>query len=217
MDINTLRKLNPDMDIFDVDSEEFKTFGRRVNLDTDEIVKVGLSIDFPEAGSKYEASTPKFEELEIAKEIKDKYFGTMPTEIGYCYGYNNKLNAFEWHYSSEINIAVTDLVLILAHTYDIKDNKIDTKCAKAFLLHKGDAVEVYATSLHFCPCNVEDGGFGCVVGLPAETNLPLDYDTDDKLLFRKNKWLLAHVENEGLIARGAVAGVTGKNYELTVK
>ena len=49
----------------------------------------------------------------IAKDIKEKFFGGLPTQLGYCRGHANFMNAWEWHTSSEINVAITDLVLIL--------------------------------------------------------------------------------------------------------
>jgi len=106
------------------------------------------------------------------------------------------------------------MVLILAKLSDYQNGNIDSTKAKAFLLKAGDMVEVYATSLHFCPCEVDQNGFGCVVALPKGTNLPLEETVSNPLLFRKNKWLVAHVENEGLIARGVVPGITGPNYKV---
>lgn len=75
-------------------------------------------------------------------------------------------------------------------------------------------VEVYATSLHFCPCQVSDEGFGCVVALPKGTNVPLEEAAEDPLLFRKNKWIIAHAENEGLIQRGVIPGIIGPDYKI---
>ena len=46
------------------------------------------------------------------------------------------------------------------------------------------------------------------------TNVPLDGEPDDKLLFRKNKWLIAHEDNAELIAKGVVPGIYGPNYSL---
>ena len=75
-------------------------------------------------------------------------------------------------------------------------------------------MEVYATSLHFTPCEVREEGFGCVVALPAGTNTPLNEKADDPLLFRKNKWLICHEENKKSMANGVVPGITGCNYCL---
>ncbi len=132
--------------------------------------------------------------------------------VGYCFGHNNFLNATEWHTSSEINIAVTPLVLILGHVWDIVDGKIDSSEFKAFYLPKGTVAEIYATSLHFCPCEVGKNGFGCVVALPKGTNTDLTVKPEDKKIFRKNKWIIAHEENKALIQRGVLTGITGKNY-----
>lgn len=213
--LESLKKLNQDIKLFSVNDSEFKTFGRVIeNLDTTEIIDAAEKIATPEIGSVYTPSEESFEKLKIANRIKNEYFGTLSTQIGYCYGHNSFLNAAEWHTSSEINIAVTPLVLILGHIWDIENGKIDSSSFKAFYLPKGTAVEVYATTLHFCPCEVEKGGFGCVVGLPLYTNTPLDIIPDNPLLFRKNKWIIAHEQNIPLINRGVVSGITGKNFEI---
>ncbi len=207
--------LNKDIKIYSVNDAEFARFGRVLNgFDTTQIVEVSKSKEMPKEGSVYEASTDIFEQLPIAEEIAYKCFGEMPTQIGFCYGHSNFLNGLEWHTSSEINIATTDLVLFLGDVRDLVDNKLDSSQTTAFFAEKGTIIEVYATTLHFCPCEVEKSGFGCVVALPKGTNLPLDCESEDKLLFRKNKWLIAHNDNEGLIARGVVKGISGKNIEI---
>ena len=214
MNIKELRALNPNTEIFDTDSKEFSVFGRKLDLNTDEIVKVAEGIKNPEIGSLYDASLTEFEKLKIAEEIGEECFGEMGCQVGYCRGHSNRLNAFEWHTSSEINVAVTDLVLILARVDQIENRKIDSSLSKVFYIKKGEAIEVYATSLHFCPCEVEKSGFGCVVALPRGTNLPLERAHNDPFLFRKNKWIIAHVENASLIERGVTAGVYGENIEI---
>ncbi len=213
--LDTLKHKNPGIKLYSVNSEEFKTFGRVITgLDTSEIIKAAEKISRPAEGSAYTPSEESFEKLLIAKEIENKFFGTLPAQIGYCHGHNSLLNGAEWHKSSEINIAVTPLVLILGHIWDIKDGKIDSSDFKAFYLPAGIVAEVYATTLHFCPCEVEKGGFGCVVGLPLDTNKPLEEKVSDLLLFRKNKWLIAHTENKGLIDKGVVSGITGENFKI---
>ena len=213
--LESLKKSNRDIQVRSVNDSEFKTFGRVLkNLDTTEIIAASERIANPEPDSVYTPSEESFEKLKIAEQIKNEYFGTLPTQIGYCYGHNSFLNAAEWHTSSEINIAVTPLVLILGHIWDIENGKIDSSQFKAFYLPKGTAVEIYATTLHFCPCEVQNDGFGCVVGLPLDTNTPLEITLDNPLLFRKNKWIIAHGENTPLINRGVISGITGKNFEI---
>lgn len=212
MTFQNLRKKNPNLALFPVTAPEFSTYGRVMELDTWEICVAAGRIPMPESGSVYHASEPCFEILRVAGEIQQKVFGALKTQVGYCYGYNRYLNATEWHASPELNIAVTDLVLILGRQQEIDaEGKINSAQMKAFYLPARTAVEIYSGTLHFCPCQTQKTGFGCVVGLPEWTNLPLDAPTDDPFLFRRNKWLLAHEKNYPLIARGARAGVTGEN------
>lgn len=215
MNLKELQEKNPELKIYEIDDVAFAEYGKRITgADVKDIIEAGKKIAFPKEGSIYEASTPAFEELAIADWIQKNCYGELPTQVGYCYGHSNYLNGWEWHTSSEINIAVTDMVLILGKLTDYQNGTIDSSTAKAFLLHAGAVVEVYATSLHFCPCEVDKDGFGCVVALPKGTNIPLEEKADNPLLFRTNKWLVAHEENEGLIARGVVPGIVGPNYEI---
>ena len=213
--LDTLKLKNPDIKLYSVNSEEFKTFGRVITgLDTSEIIKAAEKISRPAEGSAYTPSEESFEKLPTAKEIENKFFGTLPSQIGYCHGHNSLLNAAEWHMSSEINIAVTSLVLILGHIWDIENGKTDSSKFTVFYLPAGTVAEVYSTTLHFCPCEVEKGGFGCIVGLPLGTNTPLETETSNPLLFRKNKWLIAHNDNKALISRGVLPGISGENFKI---
>ena len=124
------------------------------------------------------------------------------------------MNGLEYHRSSEVNVAATPLVLILGLQYEMDGCEYDASKVKAFFLEKGDAVEIYSTSLHFCPCQVSDDGFSCVVVLPKDTNTLLEKPSEDKLLFKKNKWIICHDKNQGLIDRGVYPGLHGENYEI---
>lgn len=213
--LNELKIKNPELEIFDVHSKEFSTFGRIIEgVDITEIVAAAKKIENPERGSCYLPGVETFEKLDIAGKIKTKFFGEMKIQVGYCWGYNSLFNATEWHTSSEINIAVTDLLIIVGHVWDVENNTIDTSAFKAFFVPAGTVLECYATTLHYGPCQVKDNGFGWVVALPEGTNTPLSGEYDDKLLWAKNKWLISHIENTELVEKGAVAGVTGKNFEI---
>jgi len=212
--LKKLRELNPTLRLYDVTDPAFAPYGRILHMDVSEIIAQAQKLEKPENGSSYLPSVPAFEALKIADEIKQAVFGTLDTQVGYCYGYSNTLNATEWHFSSELNIAVTPLVLILGLRSDIKDGKMNAADMKAFYLPAGTAVEVYATTTHFCPCQVEPDGFGCVVALPQGTNTPLEGAVSDRFLFRRNKWIIAHEENSGLIERGVLPGIYGENYKI---
>lgn len=164
----------------------------------------------------YVASVEELEALPEAERLKNRAFGGLPIQIGYCNGDNHALNALEYHRSSEINIAVTDMILLLGARQDIEaDGTYDTSLAEAFLVPAGTVVELYATTLHYAPCTAADGGFRCVVVLPAGTNTALTFAAgdagEDRWITAKNKWLLAH-EEAGI--EGAFCGLKGENIRL---
>lgn len=164
----------------------------------------------------YQPSLGELENLSVAKQLQNRFFGELPIQIGFCNGTNHLLNALEYHRSSELDIAVTDLILLLGMKQDIKqDFTYDTKNVEAFLLPAGAGVQLYATTLHYAPVSVKDNTFQCVIVLPRETNLELKEvrgnEGEDRLLAARNKWLIAHPD-AGI--EGAFCGLTGVNISL---
>jgi len=204
------------MKIYNISDEEFKTFGRKIDVDVTELIETAQKIEMPQSGSKYVPSLEEFEKLPIKSFFENEIFGEIPMQLGYCWGYNDTMNALEWHTCSEINVATEDQILLLGDIRDIEaDKSYDSSKIKAFMLKKGEAIEIYATTLHYCPIYSDASkGFGSIVGLIKGTNVPLENKPEDKLLFRKNKWLIAHKDNEELKAKGVVATIYGENYKL---
>ncbi len=197
---------------------KFKKYGRILeNYDCLEIIEKMKNAPLPN-DVIYEPSIKELEELRIYEDLMEREFGGLPIQIGYCNGNNYMLNAVEYHRSSEINIAVTDLILLIGSQQDINDDfSYDTSKIEAFLVPAGTIIEVYATTLHYAPCNADENGFRCVVVLPKDTNLPLEKDIkkcgEDKLLFAKNKWLIGHSDTD-LGEQGAFIGLIGENISL---
>lgn len=217
---STIRKITGgtvEMKIQKVTDPSFKRYGRvlegySVSGLLKEMEKTPLPSDVI-----YVPSVKELEELDEAKAFEEKGYGGLPIQIGYCNGDNYALNALEYHRSSEINIAVTDMILLLGAQQDIKDDfTYDTSLVEGFLVPAGTVIEVYATTLHYAPCTVKEGGFRCVVILPAGTNteltFPLAAAGEESLMTAKNKWLIAH---EDAKIDGAFCGLKGEN--LTVK
>lgn len=197
---------------------KFKKYGRILeNYDCLEIIEKMKNAPLPN-DVIYEPSIKELEELRIYEDLMEREFEGLPIQIGYCNGNNYMLNAVEYHRSSEINIAVTDLILLIGSQQDINDDfSYDTSKIEAFLVPAGTIIEVYATTLHYAPCNADENGFRCVVVLPKDTNLPLEKDIkkcgEDKLLFAKNKWLIGHSDTD-LGEQGAFIGLIGENISL---
>lgn len=205
------------MQIYSVTDPKFKKYGKVVEgIDFSELIaKMEECTPLPE-GVEYVPGLPELEALDAAKELSEKTYGEMPIQVGYCNGHNCMLNALEYHRDSEINIAATDAILMLGWQPDITDDfTYDTSLVEAFLVPKGTAVEVYATSLHYAPCGVDGAGFKVGIVLPKGTNLPLDTahaGGEDGHLTAKNKWLLGHPE--GGLSEGSPMGLIGKNLNV---
>ncbi len=165
----------------------------------------------------YVASVPELEQLPVYEELSRIVYGEMPIQIGYCNGFNKKLNAFEYHRDSELNIAQSDAVLIVGLRADVTDDMTyDTAKAEAFLLPKGMGVEVFATTLHYAPASPAGEGFRVAIVLPRGTNTDLEKahktSGEDEHLTAKNKWLLGHPE--GGLPEGSPLGLTGENLTI---
>ena len=206
------------MEIKHVEDPAFKTYGRIIKgYDVSGLTAVMMGTPLPDEVI-YVPSVPAMEELPVAVAIADGLFGEMPVQIGYCNGHNKKLNALEYHRDSEINLAVTDLVLLIGRQQDITaDFTYDTALVEAFLIPAGTLIEVYATTLHYAPCHTDEEGFRCVVILARGTNeelqgQPVPACGEETLLFARNKWLLGHPEG-GLPAQARL-GLKGDNITI---
>ncbi|MBU3154791.1 DUF4867 family protein [Clostridium estertheticum] len=201
-----------------ITDSEFKKYGHVLeNYDCSKLIEKMKTTPLPN-DVVYEPSIKELENLEIAQDLKIREFGELPIQVGYCNGNNYLLNAVEYHRSSEINVAVTDFILLLGCIQDVeKDYSYDTSNIEAFLVPAGTIIEVYATTLHYAPCNANENGFKCVVVLPRDSNLPLENKInksgEDVLLFARNKWLIGHKDTD-LGTQGAFIGLKGKNISI---
>ncbi|MGN0159397.1 MAG: DUF4867 family protein [Brotaphodocola sp.] len=218
--IERLNQVN-DVKILSVKDPEFAPYGRIVTgYDFSGLISyMEEKTPIPENGNIYLASVPEMEADPVVEQIQNGFYGEMPIQVGYCNGRNTTYNGFEYHKGSEINVAVTDFMLVLGHTWLIKDNTYRIEDAQVFFVEKGTAIEMYQTTLHLSPCRVCDEGFRGIVILPRGTNTPLEHkgealEPEAKLLLQKNKWVIAHPEREPLIRQGAHPGLLGENKEL---
>ena len=207
------------MRVYSVFDPEFKPYGKVLEgYDTRELLEAMNEIALPEAGTAYEPGIESLERCGIFKELENRFYGGMPTQLGMCWGRNTKLNCLEYHRNSEVNIGTVDFVLLLARQDEIEDGVLDTEKVKAFRVPAGAAVEVYATTLHFAPCQIPgEDGFRVAVALPEGTNTEKPTgepgSEEDRWLWARNKWLLAHPDTKQA-KEGAHIGLRGVNLDL---
>ena len=207
------------MHIYSVSDPEFRPYGKLLDgYDTAELLSAMEKIDMPKEGTAYLPGIESLEDCAIFSELRDRAYGGMPIQLGMCWGWNTKLNCLEYHRDSEINLGTEDFILLLAKQEKIVDGVLDTADVEAFACPKGVMIEVYATSLHYAPCSAKPGmGFRVLVALPKGTNEAAPAITpcnaEDKTLWARNKWLLAHADSAEA-KQGAYVGLKGDNITI---
>ena len=208
------------MKIYSIYDEAFRPYGKVLEGYDTAALTAALENETPlPKGVSYVPAEPALEKLPIMAELSDRAYGGMPVQLGWCNGHNTKLNCLEYHRDSEINFGTRDFILLLGLEGEIgADGLFDTALTKAFLVPAGVMVEVYATALHYAPCEAKKGqGFKVLVALPRGTNTDKPAFTpktrEDTLLTARNKWLLAHEESDEAKG-GAVVGLKGVNVDI---
>ncbi len=207
------------MHVYSVLDPEFKPYGKVLEgYDTAELVEAMNRIPLPEEGTAYSPAIDSLEACSVFGKFSDHAYGGMPVQLGMCWGRNTRLNCLEYHRDSEVNVGTTDYVLLLAREDEIEDGMLDTSRVKAFRAPAGLPVEVYATTLHYAPCHIDEKvGFRVAVVLPRGTNTEkpdaAPFCEEDRWLTARNKWLLAHPESDEA-KNGAHIGLKGINIDL---
>lgn len=203
------------MQIYRVTDHAFDAYGTIIEgLEADQLLEQLEKTESPKDHTIYVPDDPMLDALPVHEDLTQRIYGGMPIQIGYCNGTNYQLNCLEYHRGSEVNVARKDFILLLAKVTDIQDGELDTAKVKAFLVPANVAVRIYETTLHYAPCAEQ---FRVVVVLPKGTNterpLVKECSFEDKLLWARNKWLLAH-KDAPEAKQGAYVGLVGANLDI---
>lgn len=223
MSDDTLRRLqaaNPALNTHAVTAPEFSRYGQVLTrFDPAEMIARARAIVPRSEAVVYEPSVEALEEpCAFNAAMYREVYGEMPLQVGWCYGQNLRLAGLEYHKGNEVNVCLTDVVLLVGHIDDVVATEAgfsyDTSQVDAFYAPAGTVVEFPAWNLHFAPIHVRAGGwFATLVYLPRGTNEALAHHTpplgENALLFAVNKWLLVHPDATDLVEQGAYVGLTG--------
>ena len=209
------------MKIYSVYDPEFAEYGQVIDGMDDvaaQIINVLKDAPCPE-GVDYVPEYAPMQALPAQQIVSDNLYGGMSVQLGWCNGHNTKLNCLEYHKDSEYNLGVSDFILLVAKQGQIENGLLDTAKVVAFKAPAGVIVECYATTLHYAPCSAKLGeGFQVMVALPKNTNTDMPKiavrSFEDKRLWARNKWLLAHKDTSEAAA-GAYVGLVGENIDIS--
>jgi len=219
--LKQLQLMNKQLNIVSVYDETFLQYGSLLSsslfLDAFDYLEKHTSV--PTTGNNYIAHDKAFYNSVSSIKPYQEIFGNIDLEFGYVNGMNSHLNALEYHKTPEINICVSPLVLLLGKRKDFIKGYFDVKKLKAFYIPEKTVIQINPYTFHFSPCKVKNAGFRCGVILPYGTNMELETkepekEFEDRLLFKCNKWLIAHPDNHKLIKQGAYCGIIGENIEI---
>lgn len=218
--LEALKRSNPHLKLYSVLEEAFRPYGRVLPGDPAGLFEALSETPIPSEGNHYEASIPALEAVPVMASWQRAVFGTEPIQAGCCNGNGNRLNALEYHKSSEVNYSTGGLVLLLALPEDLRDNALSSDAVRAFYLPPRIAVEIHPRVLHFAPCRVQAEGFRCLVVLPRGTNTPLEHTDlnapgEEALLWMRNKWMICHGDSPQA-EKGAFVGIRGENLAVNL-
>lgn len=202
--------------IQNVNDAAYKRFGKVItDIELGDLLQAMEATPCPD-DVVYVASEAALEATKSAEKFQEIYYGKLPIQVGYCNGHNSLLNALEYHRCGEVNVAVTDLIVLVGSLVDVADDfTYDTAKVEAFFVPAGTAFEMYETTLHYAPCGVDGKGFKDVIILPKGTNADITKNPEatgeDRLLTAENKWLIAHADAK---IDGAFNGLQGENISL---
>lgn len=207
------------MKILSVTDPSFQNYGQILTgYDLTELLETLERVTPLPEGVSYVPSQPELMALPVAKELSDGAYGGMPIQLGWCNGHNTKLNCLEYHRDSELNLGTRDFILLLAKREEMENGCLDTSKVVAYHVPAGVLVEVYATTLHYAPCSAKKGeGFKVLIVLPLGTNEEKPElavkNAEDRCLWARNKWLLAHKDSSEA-AQGAPVLLQGENIDI---
>lgn len=217
--IDKIRNKNKQYKIYNVIDPEFKVYGNILSgYGLAEIPKyVKENIEIPKEGNIYRPSNVELEEFEVIKEIEADIYASLPIEAGECVGQNSSFSAFEFHQGSEVNIVLTDIIMVLGKREQMVDGYFNAQeDARLFYIPAGSIIEMYSTTLHYSPCKVHESGFGIIVILIEESNTPLkdSFESRNKQIVKINKFQMVHKSRKDKIEQGIKIGLLGELIKI---
>ncbi|MFT8459320.1 MAG: DUF4867 family protein [Liquorilactobacillus ghanensis] len=217
--LTKLRQKNPTYQIEQINVENFKIYGNLLqNYDLKEVQNFFANqVSYGEGGNSYNPSNPVLEKMSAIQQIGADVYAGMEFSAGECTGQAQSFSAVEYHQGSEVNIMLTDVVMVLGKRSQIKDGLFNAAAdAKLFFIPAGTVIEMYSDTLHYSPIKVEETGFKAVVMVLKGTNqaLPVGFKSPNRWIVKKNKFQAAHAVRKDKLAAGSVEGVAGKLIKL---
>ena len=210
--IRSLQEMNPNVKIHDVGEKGFSRYGRILSYDARAVIdhlakEEAVFSKLPKA--RYVTDRADLHDFPLFSTIQKEIYGELAIQVGVVQGRNQYATGTEFHQGSEVNIAVTDCLLVLGdRAVLVANGSVDISQMEVYFVKKGTLLEIYDSTLHYTPIETDANGFSLVVVLIEGTNTDIDAEAGS-MLTKKNKWYVCHASQTQKIEQGAVAGLTG--------
>lgn len=212
MSLDVVKKRNPNRCILTVQNKRFEQYGKVLGIVKDTTLqKFEPYCKNLQNKCEYEPNLPICGQF--LEKIKTSIYGGMNIQCGIVQGMNKQLTGIEYHQGSEVNIALSDCILLLGKKADMKDDSYDTALIETFYLRKNEVIEIYSDTLHYTPIQSDDNGFALAVILLEGTNTCMDV-TLPGMLIKKNKWYITHSSQLHKIEQGCLPNLIGDLIEI---
>ena len=108
--------------IQNINDASYKRFGKVVkDIDLSDLI---AAMEAPHAQTMWSMwhQRQHLRQPRAQRSFRKFYYGKLPIQVGYCNGHNSLLNALEYHRCGEVNVAVTDLIVLVGSLVDVADD-----------------------------------------------------------------------------------------------
>lgn len=210
---------NPDYQIKTINDAAFAKYGKIWNnFVLDDVLTIMNKKEIPFNSNIYITNDDELNDLKVISQIKNDIFAGIDIQTGPCMGHNNSFSAIEYHNGSEVNIACTDIIMVLGQRQDLEQHhNFDPHTqADIFYIPKNTVFEMYNTTLHYSPIEITPDGFKVVVILPLGTNeeLSVSFQSNNPYIVKQNKFQVVHPSRIDKISQGIQIGLVGDLLRL---
>ncbi|EFN4364121.1 DUF4867 family protein [Escherichia coli] len=177
-----------------IHSDEFLPYGNVISaINVDSLLKyLKEEISVPEDQVAYVRSDERLKQYPAVSDIQRQIYGGMPVQAGYVCGVNTTQDGFEYHQGSEVIIAASDFFLFLGKRELMQGDTFNGERAEPFFIPAKSVIELYSTTLHYCPMSINAQPFSAAIILLDGTNEDIDGKNKPTILSKRNTWFIAH-------------------------
>ncbi|WP_236565879.1 DUF4867 family protein [Escherichia albertii] len=177
-----------------IHSDEFHLYGNVISvINVDSLLKyLKDEISVPADQVAYVRSDERLNRYSAMSDIQCQIYGEMPVQAGYVCGVNTTQNGFEYHQGSEVIIAASDFFLFLGKRGLMQGDTFNGELAEPFFIPAKSVIELYSTTLHYCPISINAQPFSAAIILLDGTNEDINGKKKPTILSKRNTWFIAH-------------------------